>query len=60
MGFLRALFGDDEPRTAAEGMATPLKRWQEAEIRDHDTSGCCGTSFVHGTWGGLVCTKCGR
>lgn len=37
-----------------------LSGWELAEIRDHSKTGCPGTEFVTGKWGGLVCTKCGR
>ena len=35
--------------------------WMHREVRDHDRRYACdGHIFVDGTWGGLVCKKCGR
>jgi hypothetical protein len=38
-----------------------LAGWMHREVRDHDRRyECDGHVFVDGTWGGLVCKKCGR
>ncbi len=38
-----------------------LPGWIYREVRDHDRRyECDGHVFVDGTWGGLVCEKCGR
>jgi hypothetical protein len=38
-----------------------LPGWVHRKIRDHDRRyDCDGHIFVDGTWGGLVCKKCGR
>lgn len=37
-----------------------IPAWMISEIRDHDNTGCPGTSFVSGKWGGLICTTCGK
>ncbi|MGH3570655.1 MAG: hypothetical protein ACRDUW_02305 [Pseudonocardiaceae bacterium] len=35
--------------------------WMHREVRDHDRRyECDGHIFADGTWGGLVCEKCGR
>jgi hypothetical protein len=56
MGALKDMFlgEDDEPYYA------PLFGWITAEVHAHDRTGCTGTDFVSGRWGGLVCTKCGK
>lgn len=34
--------------------------WVSREVRDHDRTGCTGTEYEDGRWGGLVCKKCGK
>ena len=38
-----------------------LPGWIYQEVRDHDHRyDCDGHIYIDGTWGGLVCKKCGR
>lgn len=58
MGLGSLFTGKDPYGKEPDGSDVP--GWVRAEVRDHDNSGCPGTSYEDGRWGGLVCTTCGR
>lgn len=62
MGFFGDIFGTSEVAGADRDEDGTLvgQGWVQSEVRDHDETGCAGTDYVSGRWGGLVCKKCGR
>jgi hypothetical protein len=62
MGALSDLFGtSDVPGANKDSDGTLIGQgWVQREVRDHASTGCPGTEFVDGRWGGIVCTTCGK